>query len=116
MSKNKKLKRYFTLCGITLLAALLFRFVTNGTRAEEKHIVFILKTIDTTTGFWTSMIDGANMAAKEYGVKVTVIGPDSETEYEAQGQLIQEAVAMKPDAIALAPASYTHTAAYAKKI
>ena len=116
MNKNKKLKRYFTLCGITLLAALFFQFMTSGSRAEEKHIVFILKTIDTTTGFWTSMIDGANMAAKEYGVKVTVMGPNSETEYEAQGQLIQKAVAMKPDAIALAPASYTHTGAYAAKI
>ena len=116
MDKNKKLKRYFTLCGITLLVTLLFLFVEKRNRTEEKHIIFITKTIDTTTGFWTSMIDGANMAAKEYGVKVTVMGPNSETEYEAQGQLIQEAVAMKPDAIALAPASYTYTGAYAEKI
>ena len=116
MNKKLKLKKYFTLLGVLLLAVLFFRFAAKGNRTEEKHIVFILKTIDTTTGFWTSMIDGANMAAKEYGVKITVMGPKAETEYETQGELIGEAINMKPDAIALVPASYTNTGAYAKKI
>ena len=116
MDKKRKLKNYFALCGVVLLLGLLFYFVESEKRSEEKHIVFILKTIDTTTDFWTAMIDGANMAAKEYGVKLTVMGPNSETEYEAQGQLIQTAIMMNPDAIALAPSSYTHTGTYAKEI
>lgn len=116
MNKKIRLKKYFTLWGVLFFAALLFWFTAKGSRTEEKHIIFILKTIDTATGFWTSMIDGANMAAKEYGVKITVMGPKSETEYETQGELIEKAVDMKPDAIALAPANYTYTGAYAKKI
>ena len=85
-------------------------------KKEEKHIVFVVKSVDETTDFWKAMISGANMAAKEYDVKLTVMGPDSETEYEEQGEMIKEAVAMKPDAIVLTPASYTKTTPYAKEI
>jgi ribose transport system substrate-binding protein len=72
--------------------------------------------MDKTTDFWTSMIDGANMAAKEHEVHLTIMGPESETKYEEQGAMIEEAIRMKPDAIALVPASYTKTAFYAEKI
>lgn len=85
-------------------------------KKEEKHIVFVVKSVDETTDFWKAMISGANMAAKEYDVKLTVMGPDSETEYEEQGEMIKEAVAMKPDAIVLTPASYIKTTPYAKEI
>ena len=56
------------------------------------------------------------MAAKEYGVNLAVMGPEAETEYEEQGKLIREAIALKPDAIVLAPSSYTETVQYAKEI
>lgn len=103
------------ICAMLLIAGLL-SFSLKGENGGEKHIVFIVKTIDSTTDFWTSMIDGANMAAREYAVKVTVMGPDSETQYEEQGVLIEEAIAMQPDAIALVPSSYTRTDEYARKI
>lgn len=116
MTSNVRLRKWFFIVpALVLILALLF-FSVRGEQGEEKHIVFIMKTIDDTTDFWTSMADGANMAAKELGVRVTVIGPHTETEYEKQGQLIEEAIAMKPDAIMLVPASYTKTAEYAKKI
>lgn len=116
MTAKAKTKKWMVILLILTLAGAFISFSLRGEQMEEKHIVFILKTIDDTTDFWTSMIDGANMAAKELGVRITVMGPDTETEYEKQGQLIDEAIAMKPDAIMLVPASYTKTAEYAKKI
>ncbi len=113
--KNKRKKWIGILGGFLVIISLALWFVrTGGTR--EKHIVLIVKTMDDTTDFWTSMIDGANMAAKEHEVHLTIMGPESETKYEEQGAMIEEAIRMKPDAIALVPASYTKTVSYAEKI
>ena len=101
-------------CGLLLLNGIFF----SSQRASEhsKDIVLVLKVIDATNDFWTGVIQGAEMAAKEYGVNLTVLGPDAETEYEKQGELIEQAIAMKPDAIALVPSNYTETIPYAKEI
>lgn len=116
METKNKLKKWFGVLLVLVLLVIASSLSAKGNSTEGKHIVFVLKTIDTTTDFWTSMVDGANMAAKEYGVQVTVVGPGAETEYEEQGALIEEAIAMKPDAIALVPSSYTQTADYAREI
>lgn len=113
--KNRRIKWIGILGCFLVILGLAFWFVrTDSTR--EKHIVLIVKSMDKTTDFWTSMIDGANMAAKEHEVHLTIMGPESETKYEEQGAMIEEAIRMKPDAIALVPASYTKTASYAEKI
>lgn len=116
MEVKAKRRKWIGIFLTLMLAAGVIFFLAKGDKKQEKHIVFILKTIDSTTDFWTSMIDGANMAAKEHGISITVMGTDSETEYEEQGVLIEEAIKMKPDAIALVPASYTETAKYARGI
>ncbi len=113
--KYKRKKWLQILCAVLVIFGFLAASFGND-KKEEKHIVFVLKTIDDSTDFWKSMINGANMAAKEYDVKLTLMGPDSETEYEEQGELIREAIGMKPDAIVLTPASYTKTTPYAKEI
>lgn len=111
--KKNKWPRY--LCALLLVVFVLgISFAKEG--KEEKEVIFISKTIDESVGFWDSMVNGANMAAKEYGVNLAVMGPEAETEYEEQGKLIREAIALKPDAIVLAPSSYTETVQYAKEI
>ena len=111
--KKNKWPRY--LCVLLLVVFVLgISFAKEG--KEEKEVIFISKTIDESVGFWDSMVNGANMAAKEYGVNLAVMGPEAETEYEEQGKLIREAIALKPDAIVLAPSSYTETVQYAKEI
>lgn len=113
--KNRRIKWIGILgCFLVILGLAFWLVRTDSTR--EKHIVLIVKSMDKTTDFWTSMIDGANMAAKEHEVHLTIMGPESETKYEEQGAMIEEAIRMKPDAIALVPASYTKTASYAEKI
>lgn len=113
--KNKRKKWIGVLGCFLAILGLTFWFMRSDV-TRERHIVLIVKSVDKTTDFWKSMIDGANMAAREYDVRLIVMGPESETKYEEQGAMIEEAIRMKPDAIALAPASYTKTASYAEKI
>lgn len=100
---------------LVLLATGLFYYGTMP-EGEKKEIVLIIKIIDSSNDFWSSLVQGAQMAAKEYDVELTVMGPEAETEYEIQGSMIREAVERKPDAIILAPSNYTETVEYARMI
>ena len=46
--------------------------------------------------FWKAVLSGAEAAATEYNMQLTVLAPDNEENYDAQNQLIEKAV------------SYTH--------
>ena len=116
MKLKSNFKKWGLLIGIVgmLIAAMVF----SGSHSYEKskEIVLVLKIIDRSNDFWSAFIEGAEIAAKEYGVQLTVVGPSSETQYEAQGKMIEEAIAKKPDAIALVPSDYKETQCYAEKI
>ena len=75
-----------------------------------------MKIIDHDNDFWSAFIQGADMAAKEYGVNITIMGPDAETKYEEQGAMIEETIKQNPDAVILIPSNYMETQKYAKKI
>lgn len=100
--------------GALLAAVLAFAGQTDAN--EKKQIVLILKIIDEKNDFWSALVQGAQIAAKEYNVEVSIVGPEAEIEYEAQGRMIREAVSKKPDAVILAPSSYTETLEYAKQV
>jgi ribose transport system substrate-binding protein len=76
----------------------------------------IMKIIDDSNDFWSAFAQGANMAAREYGVHLTIKGPDAETKYEEQGAMIEESIKEKPDAVILTPSDYIETQKYASKI
>jgi ribose transport system substrate-binding protein len=88
----------------------------KGKENENLKIVYISKVIDDKNAFWFSLIEGARTAAKEYGVDLTVVAPDSEKDVEKQNELVEKAIAMKPDAILLSPADNEKTLPVAKKI
>lgn len=52
--------------------------------------------------FWQAVNAGAEEAAEELGVTITFDGPASETEVDAQLQMLQSAIDRKPDAIGYA--------------
>ena len=64
----------------------------------------------TTTEFWKSVFAGANAAKSEYNVDLTVLGPETEEDYEMQNQYIRQAVADGADAIVFSAISYTQNA------
>lgn len=116
MKKKTKIKKW-------IMRVVLLVLIVGGTilsasshREEPKKIALVLKIIDSSNDFWSSFIQGAEMAAKEYGVTLTMAAPNAETKYEEQGVLIEEAIEAKPDAVVLVPAHYTETQKYAKKI
>lgn len=80
------------------------------------RIVLIPKGFDAANTFWSDIIEGAEMAAKERNVELTLLGPSMETEIEMQNSFIEEAIAIRPDAIVLAPCDYTRTLPYARAV
>ena len=114
----RKMKRKILLSGtaaLLLAAALLLYWQNQKAQTRPLRIVMIQKAIDD-TDFWTSLYKGGEMAAAEYDVELTILGPKEESQTERQHQMILDAIAEKPDAVALAPASFDETVTYAEKI
>ena len=106
-----------TVLSLCILVPGIYKIVKNSLRTEEPiNIIYIPKIIDDSNEFWSALIGGAEMAAKEFNVNLKVVAPDAEEDYARQNQLIDWAIKQKPDAIALSPADYSETTAKAKEI
>ena len=62
----------------------------GGGAVAGKKIDVIIKASD--SSFWQSMLAGARKAAADYGVKVGLFGPTSETDVNEQVQLVENSV------------------------
>ncbi len=116
MKISVKLKKQAVAFACLLLLGTAIAFFTPQKNEEKKEIIMIVKIIDDTNDFWSAFVQGAEMAAREYGVNLTIIGPDSETKYEEQGTMIEDSIKKKPAAVVLIPSHYTETQKYAAKI
>lgn len=121
--KHYKVYQVFFLLGVILVSSiglLVYSIKDRESTAANENLkmkmVLIPKATDETNDFWMSMIDGADVAAKEYDVELKVMGPHAEAEYELQNELIEKAIKEKPDAILLAACDYEKTLPYAKKV
>lgn len=114
----KQNRRYHWIMGVlaALLSVFLIVIVWKGIKEEKPvKIVLVAKVMDR-SDFWTVFSAGAQMAADEFDADYVVLAPQSEEDYHAQNKLIQEAIDMKPDVIALIPADYEKTMEMAEKI
>jgi len=74
----------------------------------------------TSGSFWNTVKMGAEVAAKEYNVELTFLGPDSEDDIEGQIKLVDDSIKNNADAIILSASDYmklaqvTDRAAYHK--
>lgn len=75
----------------------------DGGAAAGKKIDVIIKASD--SSFWQTMLAGAKRAGADYGTKVGLFGPTSETDVNQQVQLIENSISRGVDAIVLAPNS-----------
>ena len=100
MKKNAK-----RLLSLLLLLVLLLPALTacQGGTAKKPYIAVISKGFQ--HQFWQVVKKGADAAAAQYGVSITFEGPASESEIQAQVQMLDSALAKKPVAIALAALS-----------
>jgi ribose transport system substrate-binding protein len=75
----------------------------GGGAAAGKKVDVIIKASD--SSFWQTMLAGAKKAGADYGIKVGLFGPTSETDVNEQVQLVENAISRGVDAIVLAPNS-----------
>lgn len=81
---------------IAAMSVLLFA----GSAAAETYIPVISKGFQ--HQFWQAVKMGAEKAAKEFQVKITFEGPENESQVDKQLEMLQAALAKKPQAICLA--------------
>lgn len=93
-----------------LLVMLLFSVMLcigcqNNAEAVKKHYVAII-TKSTESAFWKSVFAGANAAATEYNLQISIQGPAREEDYETQNEMIAKAVAEGAEAIVFSAVDY----------
>lgn len=90
-----------------------------GSIIVRKHkvikIIYVSKSNDY-SDFWSVLINGAEMAAEETGAEIKVVAPSTEQDVKTQNELIENAIAEKPDAILLSPSDFNKSLPAAKKI
>lgn len=121
MHKRTNQIGFFLFFFVGLIAAcLLYRYSTEPVQAKQKttyaRIFFLPKVVDANNDFWEDVTAGAKLAAFQNDVAINIMGPDAETKYEVQNQMIEKAISMQPNSIALCPSSFDKTVPYAQKI
>ena len=96
-----------------LTAASLFCLLSScGTSADTatRHSVALVAK-STYTEFWLSVFAGAEAAAAEYNLELTIAGPETEEDYEAQNRMIAEAVEGGAEALVFSAIDFENNAA-----
>lgn len=73
------------------------------------HVAMIAKS--TSTEFWSAVFAGAEAAATEYNMDLTITGSESEEDYSSQNDLIEKAVEEGAQAIIFSASDYQQNAA-----
>lgn len=104
MRRNKR-----TAAWAALLCFLLCGCTGNAAVSERYTVTLVAKS--TETEFWLSVFAGAEAAATEYNMELTIIGPETEEDYETQNRMIAEAVEEGEEAIVFSAIDYENNAA-----
>lgn len=117
-NQYEKHRKLLTLGVVICLVAGLVAGIVYYKQVEEERklsLIYIPKVVDGTNDFWTSLIQGAEMAAKEYNADIRVWAPEEENDVDGQNKLIERATEEKPDAILISPSSFTESDQLLKK-
>ncbi len=68
---------------------------------KQVHVAMVLKTLS--SQYWKLVAAGAQDAAKKYNVKLTLLGPNAESEVVQQVNMMEDALTQNPDVLAVAP-------------
>ena len=100
--------RYLLLCG-ALALSLLCGCRSESVPAQRHSVALVVKS--TQSEFFRSVFAGAEAAAAEYNLELTIAGPETEEDYEAQNQLIAQAVEAGAEAIVFSAIDHEENAA-----
>ena len=101
-------------CKLLALAALLLLTGcaapgTPGQASPERHKIAMIVQTDATQ-FWKSIFAGAEAAAGEYNLELSISFPAQREDYEAQNRLVEQAVAEGAEAIVFSAIDYEQNA------
>lgn len=77
----------------------------NLQKGEKMTVIDMIVKMDR-GDYWKTIKMGAEVAAKEYNVKLNFLAPGNENNYKEQIQLMEESIARRPNAIILAASDY----------
>ena len=106
----KKYRKWMTAAVLLVLAAAVtagFYIRKVQKESREFSLIYIPKVVDGTNDFWSSLILGTEMAAREYHASLEIMAPSEENDVEGQNRLLEEAIQKKPDAILFSPSHST---------
>lgn len=83
---------------------------TAAAPAGARHRVAIVAK-STRTEFWLSVFAGAEAAATEYNIELSITGPETEEDYETQNRMVADAVAAGAEALVFSAIDYENNAA-----
>lgn len=96
-------------CLSALLLASCAASPTPAPTTTRYHVAMIAKS--TSTEFWSAVFAGAEAAATEYNMDLTITGSESEEDYSSQNDLIEKAVEEGAQAIIFSASDYQQNAA-----
>lgn len=91
----------------SLLVITLSSCVPSGDIKKDEQMIAIDMIVKMNHGdYWETTKMGAEVAAKEFNVKLNFLAPDNENSYKQQIALMEDSIKRKPDAIVLAASDY----------
>ena len=98
---------------LAALGAAALLLMTCGCAARQdtsrQHTVALVAK-STQTEFWLSVFAGAETAAAEYNLKLSIIGPETEEDYETQNRMVAQAVEDGAEALVFSAIDYENNA------
>ena len=95
---------------LAVLLCLLLSGCGADTSATPQHTVTLVAK-STQTEFWLSVFAGAEAAATEYNLQLTIVGPETEEDYESQNTMVAQAVEDGAEALVFSAIDYENNAA-----
>ncbi|MGN8771885.1 substrate-binding domain-containing protein [Paenibacillus barengoltzii] len=97
--------------GVLLMAGALVTMLTScggpGSGADHQQFYDVDMIVKMDRGdYWKTTKLGAEVAAKEFNVRLNFVAPENENDVEGQIRLMEEAIERRPDAIILAASDY----------
>ncbi len=108
--------RALLLCAVAAGAIVAYKVLSAPAVGVNTRITVIFKSTDPSIAFWQIAEAGVKAAAKEFDVKVSVVGPKEEKDIAGQIALVERVIRERPNAVVLAADDYNALVPVARRI